>query len=130
MATVDRILTTHVGSLIRPPEVLAYLDAIERGDDVDEQARDAVLTQSVATLVRQQADAGVDVVSDGEVGKVNWISYLYQRLAGLEVKPQKPGGTFMPPSRDRQHFPEFYAEEDAAQLSQIRRVAFIGEKGI
>ena len=130
MPTVDRILTTHVGSLIRPPEVLAYLEAIERGEDVDERARDAVLTQSVAGLVRQQADAGVDVVSDGEVGKVNWISYLYQRLAGLEVKEQKPGTTFMPPSRDRQHFADFYAEDDAVLRSQIRRVSFIGEKGV
>jgi len=130
MASVDRILTTHVGSLIRPPQVLAYLDAIERGEDVDERARDTVLTQSVAELVRQQAGAGIDVVSDGEVGKVNWISYLYQRLAGLEVKEQKPGATFMPPSRDRQHFPEFYAEDDAVLAAQIKRVAFIGEKGV
>src|SRR5690349_13663562 len=103
MPVVDRILTTHVGSLIRPPEVLAYLDSIERGEDPDEQTREAVLTQAVGALVRQQADAGVDVVSDGEVGKVNWISYLYQRLGGLEVKEQPPGATFMPPSRDRQH---------------------------
>jgi 5-methyltetrahydropteroyltriglutamate--homocysteine methyltransferase len=71
--TPTRILTTHTGSLIRPPEVLAILDAIERGEDIDDAQREATLAASVADLVRQQTDAGVDVVSDGEVGKVNWI---------------------------------------------------------
>jgi len=126
----DRILTTHVGSLVRPPEVLAYLDAIERGGEIDEAAREATLTHAVDDLVRQQVAAGVDVVSDGEVGKVNWISYLYERLSGLEVKAQKPGVSFMPPSRDRQHFPEFYAEDDAVLAARINRVSFIGEKGV
>ncbi|HEV8393716.1 MAG TPA: cobalamin-independent methionine synthase II family protein [Vicinamibacterales bacterium] len=130
MPTVDRILTTHVGSLIRPPEVLAYLDEIERGGEIDDTARDATLTHAVAELVHQQTAAGIDVVSDGEVGKVNWISYLYERLSGLEVKAQKPGASFMPPSRDRQQFPEFYAEDDAVLAARINRVSFIGEKGV
>ena len=127
---MNRILTTHTGSLIRPPEVLAFLEAADRGEEVDETARAEVLRRSVADIVRRQAEVGVDVVSDGEIGKVNWISYLYERLSGLEVRERKPGAPLMPPSRDRQAFPEFYAEDDAASAGTIKRVMFLGEKGL
>jgi 5-methyltetrahydropteroyltriglutamate--homocysteine methyltransferase len=127
---MNKILTTHAGSLIRPPEVLAILEAIERGEDVDETARAETLTRAVAGIVRQQADAGIDVVSDGEIGKVNWISYLYERLSGLDVREQKPGTAIMPPSRDRQAFPEFYAEDDRDSARGMRRIMFLGEKGV
>jgi 5-methyltetrahydropteroyltriglutamate--homocysteine methyltransferase len=126
---VNRILTTHVGSLIRPPEVLAFLDAIERGEPIDERAQAEAMSRAVATIVRQQADAGIDVVSDGEIGKISWISYLYERISGLEVREVAPG-TFMPPSRDRQAFPEFYAEDDAQLARVMRRVAVLGAKGL
>jgi len=109
---LNRILTTHTGSLIRPPDVLAFLDAFERGEEVDESKWSEAMSQSVATIVREQADAGIDIVSDGEIGKVSWISYLYERLSGLEVRELPPGSIVMPPSRDRQMFPEFYAEEE------------------
>jgi 5-methyltetrahydropteroyltriglutamate--homocysteine methyltransferase len=127
---MNRILTTHTGSLIRPPEVLAYLEAIDRGEDVDEAARAETLTRAVAEIVRQQADAGIDVVSDGEIGKVNWISYLYERLSGLDVREQTPGSAIMPPSRDRQAFPDFYAEDDQQFVNTVRRIMFLGEKGV
>ncbi|HEU4618856.1 MAG TPA: methionine synthase [Gammaproteobacteria bacterium] len=127
---MNRILTTHVGSLARPPEVLSILEALDRGETVDEAARAEVLRRSVADIVRQQAEAGVDVVSDGEIGKVSWISYLFERLAGLEVREQKPGTTRMPPSRDRQAFPEFYAEDDKQFAAGIRRIVFLGERGV
>jgi 5-methyltetrahydropteroyltriglutamate--homocysteine methyltransferase len=130
MQTASRILTTHVGSLIRPPEVLAYLEAIEKGEVIDEAARDNTLASSVEDIVHQQAEAGVDVVSDGEIGKVNWISYLYERLSGLEVREWTPGTGLMPPSRDRQHFPGFYAEDDSLMAASMRRIAFLGEKGM
>ena len=93
---MDRILTTHTGSLIRPAEVLAILDAIERGEPVDESARSEVMARSVADIVRQQAGAGIDIVSDGEIGKLSWISYLYERVSGLEVRPLPPGSNVMP----------------------------------
>jgi 5-methyltetrahydropteroyltriglutamate--homocysteine methyltransferase len=71
--STDRILTTHVGSLIRPPELLAHLSAKQSGKGFDEAAYQATLTSSVAKIVRQQADAGIDVVSDGEFGKgISW----------------------------------------------------------
>ena len=90
-ARLDRILTTHTGSLIRPSSVLALLDAVERGDDIDENRRTQVMAAAVAEIVRQQADAGVDIVSDGEIGKVSWISDLYERITGLEVRELAPG---------------------------------------
>jgi 5-methyltetrahydropteroyltriglutamate--homocysteine methyltransferase len=126
----DRILTTHVGSLIRPPAVLAILEAIDRGETIDEQAREQTLATSVADIVRQQADVGVDLVSDGEIGKISWISYLYERLSGLEVRARRPGTSFMPPSRDRQHFPDFYADDDKQLAASMRRVGLLGEKGL
>jgi 5-methyltetrahydropteroyltriglutamate--homocysteine methyltransferase len=117
--------------LIRPLEVLAFLEAIERGESIDEQAQARTLARAVAQLVRQQTDAGIDVVSDGEVGKITWFTYLYERLSGLEVRELPPGGpSVMPPSRDRQAFPEFYAEDDARMASQLRRVQFLGAKGM
>lgn len=127
---MNPILTTHAGSLIRPPEVLAFLDAIDRGETINKQAQSDTMTRAVAKIVREQADAGVDVVSDGEIGKISWISYLYERIAGLEVREVPPGTALMPPSRDRQAFPGFYAEDDKQLATQIRRVAMIGEKGI
>jgi 5-methyltetrahydropteroyltriglutamate--homocysteine methyltransferase len=112
---VERILTTHAGSLIRPPEVLAFLAAIERGEAYDEAARADCVREAVADVVRRQAEAGIDIVDDGEMGKATWITYLYERISGLEARMVPlEGRNFLPPSRDRQAFPEFYAEHDAA----------------
>jgi 5-methyltetrahydropteroyltriglutamate--homocysteine methyltransferase len=116
----DRILTTHVGSLIRPPKLIEFWKAIEGGTPYDEAAFEACLTDSVAEVVRQQADAGVDVVSDGEFSKgVNWAFYIFKRLNGITVRPATPEELKDPMAsmgggRDHQAFPEFYAEYDAA----------------
>src|SRR5262245_17366621 len=67
--STDRILTSHVGSLIRPPKLLEFIRARQSGQAYDEDGYQACLTESVAEVVRQQADAGLDVVSDGEFGK-------------------------------------------------------------
>jgi 5-methyltetrahydropteroyltriglutamate--homocysteine methyltransferase len=111
---VDRILATHTGSLIRPPELLEFLAAKDRGQPVDEGAYAQTLRKAVADTVRRQADAGIDIVNDGEMGKANWIIYLYERVSGLEPRAVPvEGGSVLPPSRDRQAFPGFYAEHDA-----------------
>jgi 5-methyltetrahydropteroyltriglutamate--homocysteine methyltransferase len=113
---MDRILATHTGSLIRPPELLAYLAAKERGQEVDEEAYQACLRDAVADVVRRQVEVGIDVPDDGEMGKASWITYLYERVSGLEVRPvQLEGGTMYPPSRDRQAFPGAYAMMDALE---------------
>jgi methionine synthase II (cobalamin-independent) len=88
------------------------------------------MSRAVATIVREQRNAGIDIVSDGEIGKVSWISYLFERISGLEVRELPPGSVFMPPSRDRQAFPEYYAEEDQQSAHQARRVQILGAKGM
>jgi 5-methyltetrahydropteroyltriglutamate--homocysteine methyltransferase len=111
---VDRILATHTGSLIRPPELLELLAAKERGQPYDEDAYARTLKQSVKDTVRRQVEAGIDVPNDGEMGKATWITYLYERVSGLELRKVKlDSGSVLPPSRDRQAFPGFYAELDA-----------------
>jgi len=110
-----RILTTHVGSLIRPRPLQGFLRAKQAGMPFDKAAYEKCLTESVATIVRQQAQAGVDVVSDGEFGKsISWSQYALERLSGFERRPFKAEAA-NPFTRgaDRERFPEFYAELDA-----------------
>jgi 5-methyltetrahydropteroyltriglutamate--homocysteine methyltransferase len=71
--SIDRILTTHVGSLIRPQPLQAFLRAKQGGKAFDANGYAACLTEAVAAIVRRQAEAGIDVVSDGEFGKsISW----------------------------------------------------------
>ena len=112
--SVDRILTTHVGSLIRPQPLQEFLRAKQAGKPFDLQAYDHCLTRSVADVVRRQAEAGIDVISDGEFGKsISWSQYVLERLSGFERRPVKPGGNPFQRGADRERFAEFYAELDA-----------------
>jgi 5-methyltetrahydropteroyltriglutamate--homocysteine methyltransferase len=114
--STDRILTTHVGSLIRPPELQDFLRARQKGAGFDEAAYDRCLVDSVAAVVRHQADAGIDVVSDGEFGKaISWSQYVLERLSGFERRPFKPGVNTFQSGADRKKFAEFYAELDARE---------------
>ena len=67
----NRILTTQVGSLVRPPELLAQMEARQEGKSFDDGILADTLSRSVAEVVRQQADIGIGIVSDGEFGKTN-----------------------------------------------------------
>jgi len=117
---VHRILTTHAGSLVRPPELLAFLGAKERGEAYDEAAYTECLRAAVADAVRRQVECGIDVVDDGEMGKISWITYLYERVSGLESRMvELEGGRVYPPSRDRLAFPDFYVEHDAQQAEEV-----------
>jgi len=112
--SVDRILTTHVGSLIRPQPLQEFLRAKQASKPFDLQAYDHCLSRSVADVVRRQAEAGVDVISDGEFGKsISWSQYVLERLSGFERRPVKPGGNPFQRGADRERFAEFYAELDA-----------------
>jgi 5-methyltetrahydropteroyltriglutamate--homocysteine methyltransferase len=112
--STERILTTHVGSLIRPPALIEFLRAQQEHRPVDEAAFAACLASSVAEIVREQAQAGVDVVSDGEFGKtISWSQYALERLSGFERRPMKPGANPFARGADRSRFAEFYAELDA-----------------
>jgi 5-methyltetrahydropteroyltriglutamate--homocysteine methyltransferase len=114
--STDRILTTHVGSLIRPPELQASLRARQKAEGFDQQAFDRELTASVGDIVRQQAATGIDVVSDGEFGKsISWSQYVLERLSGFERRPFKPGTNTFQRGADRERFAAFYAELDAAE---------------
>jgi 5-methyltetrahydropteroyltriglutamate--homocysteine methyltransferase len=111
----SRILTTHVGSLIRPQPLQEFLRARQAGKPYDKLAYEKCLTESVAGVVRQQAQAGIDVVSDGEFGKsISWSQYALERLSGFERRPIKhDAANPFKRGADREHFPEFYAELDA-----------------
>ncbi len=119
--STDRILTTHVGSLIRPPQLQDFLRLVQGGKAYDEKAYNKCLTDSVAEVVRQQADAGVDVMSDGEFGKsISWAQYALTRLSGFERRPIKedkanPSANPFKRGADRTRFADFYAELDSKE---------------
>src|SRR5436309_14479119 len=119
-SSANRILTTHVGSLVRPPQLIEFLHKIEDRAPYDKNAYEACLKDAIDTVVRQQAEAGIDIVSDGEFSKGrNWAFYIHDRLTGVVTRPltadeakdpmAAPGG-----GQDRIAFPEFYAEYDRA----------------
>ena len=111
--STDRILTTHVGSLIRPPRLLEFLRAKQEHRSYDERAHAACLKDSVAEVVHQQAATGIDVVSDGEFGKaISWSQYALERLTGFERRPFA-GGNPWTRGADRDRFKGFYAEMDS-----------------
>jgi 5-methyltetrahydropteroyltriglutamate--homocysteine methyltransferase len=109
-----RILTTHVGSLIRPPELITFLRAKRNREAYDEAAYRRCLTATVAEVVRAQAEIGIDVVSDGEFGKsISWSQYVLERLSGFESRPSATGRDPYAYGADRSRFKEFYEELDA-----------------
>jgi len=83
-----RILTTHVGSLVRPPALLGQLQALKAGTG-DVATLDRVRRQAIADVVRQQLGVGLDIVNDGEFGKANWATYILERVEGFELRPQQ-----------------------------------------
>src|SRR5215471_6537154 len=112
----NRILTTHVGSLIRPQSLQDFLRSKQAGKRYDENAYQKCLTRSVADVVRDQAQAGIDIVSDGEFGKsISWAQYALERLSGFERRPIKQDANPFKRGADRTKFSEFYAELDAKE---------------
>jgi 5-methyltetrahydropteroyltriglutamate--homocysteine methyltransferase len=112
--STERILTTHVGSLIRPQPLQEFLRAKQSGKPFDRGAYDRCLSDAVTDVVRRQAEAGIDVISDGEFGKsISWSQYVLERLSGFERRPVKPGANPFQRGADRERFAEFYAELDA-----------------
>jgi 5-methyltetrahydropteroyltriglutamate--homocysteine methyltransferase len=115
--STNRILTTHVGSLIRPADLQDFLRARQSGKPYDEAGFQACLTRSVAEVVRRQGEAGIDVVSDGEFGKsISWAQYALTRLSGFTRRPIKDeAANPFKRGADRTKFNEFYAELDAKE---------------
>jgi 5-methyltetrahydropteroyltriglutamate--homocysteine methyltransferase len=92
LASTDRILTTHVGSLPRSQAVTDVLFARDRGEVAGAKAGEAIIADAVAEVVRRQVAAGVDVVSDGEMSKISYATYIKDRLTGFAGDtPREPG---------------------------------------
>src|SRR5512146_2354719 len=90
----DRITVSHVGSLVRPPRLIPFLEAVQNGTPCDPQAFAAALRESVIEVARLQAEAGIDTVSDGEYAKsINWAYYTHGRLTGIAKRPMTPEET-------------------------------------
>ncbi|HVY65421.1 MAG TPA: cobalamin-independent methionine synthase II family protein [Gammaproteobacteria bacterium] len=117
--STDRILTTHVGSLIRPERLLAYSSAMASGVVVDTAAYEQALREEVAHVVRDQAAHGVDVVSDGEFGKASWTGYSLRRLTGFEFRDDPDFLKFL--GRERLRFSKYYEESIGGRLRSASR---------
>src|SRR6266853_58283 len=92
MGSIDRILTTHVGSLPRSQAVTEVLFAREREESRDSARDDAVISAAVAEVVRRQVELGIDLVSDGEMSKISYATYIARRLSGFDGDtPREPG---------------------------------------
>ena len=101
--SLDRILTTHAGSLPRPPDVLA----MATGQTLDPAVFATRVRRAVVDVVRRQAEHGLDVVTDGEMSKPSFITYVTERLTGFEPS-REPGAVPWAGSREATAFPEFY----------------------
>src|SRR5437870_3109289 len=81
--STNRILTTHVGSLPRPESIKALLRARFSGQTIDEAQLSVRVAEAVTEVVRQQAEVGIDIISDGEMGKTSFLGYAEERLTGF-----------------------------------------------
>jgi 5-methyltetrahydropteroyltriglutamate--homocysteine methyltransferase len=110
--STDRILTTHTGSLPRPWDLTTTLEALDAGTAPDPEAFDARVRGAVAEVVKKQVAAGVDVVNDGEQGKVGYSTYVRHRLTGF-------GGSSAVPARaDWADFPEATARQGRSTVAR------------
>ncbi|HEY7067768.1 MAG TPA: cobalamin-independent methionine synthase II family protein [Chloroflexota bacterium] len=110
--STDRILTTHVGSLPRPPDLKEMVNAKAAGQPIDEQALAQRIRDAVREVVRKQVETGIDVVNDGELSKTNFTNYARERIAGFDVREYAPGQEPAPHSicgRDLQEFADYFA---------------------
>ena len=109
--STDRILTTHVGSLARPDDLVPILRAKDRGQPYDAETCAKLVRDAVADVVRRQTEAGVDIITDGEQGKASFFGYIVERFNGFTRKPAPPEREGNPRggSREYRAFPDYYA---------------------
>jgi 5-methyltetrahydropteroyltriglutamate--homocysteine methyltransferase len=129
-----RILTTHVGSLIRPADLLAHATAARKEPAAQPQYLES-LRRATADVVRQQAEAGIDIVNDGEYGKSSWANYVLDRMTGFEFRPDTLyEATWL--GRDRFRFAEFMKAEfprgaaGAAGHACVGPIAYRGHEAV
>lgn len=121
-ASTERILVTHVGSLPRSQAVTDVLFARDRGDVADVSAGNATITDAVREVVRRQVEAGVDVVSDGEMSKISYATYIKDRLTGFA------GDTPREPGQDLVEFPRILKRlAEGGATAKYQRPRCVGE---
>jgi len=123
--STDRILTTHTGSLPRPRDLLEMVRARSRGEAIDAHAFQTRLRQAVAEIVRKQAELGIDVVDDGELGKPSFVTYVRERLAGLTRQEGERQSPWIR-SREALSFPDFYKAQAGAVNARQALMACTG----
>src|SRR5262245_18770392 len=116
--STDRILTTHTGSLPRPEALVTMLYAKDKGELQDHAAFEALVRSTTTEIVQKQVEVGVDIVNDGEVGKIGYSTYVKDRLTGFE------GQAAPLRAADVLEFPEFARR--TYRLTGIRRPACTG----
>ena len=104
---VDRIQTTHVGSLPRPHHLLDLMKARLAKQPVDQKTYDETISRSIAECVRQQVECGIDIVSDGEFSKTGFYTYLQERVEGFE---ERAGQKLIVFQKEIAAFPEYYED--------------------
>jgi 5-methyltetrahydropteroyltriglutamate--homocysteine methyltransferase len=122
--STDRILTTHVGSLARPVELLDTMKEKEHGRPYDHALFDKQVREAVADRVRKQVENGIDIVTDGEMSKVSFLGYVKDRLGGFEVE-EGGGGPAPSWQVEIDMFPEYYADymsKYSAAVAPLRRI--------
>ena len=120
--STDRILTTHVGSLPRSESVTEMVFAEEKGERMEPAARHALLADAVDAVVAKQCEAGVDVVSDGEMSKISYATYIKDRITGFE------GDSPRQPPADLEEYPGFLQRQAASGgTPTYRRPQCVGE---
>ena len=118
--STDRILTTHVGSLPRSQAVTDVVFARERGEQAEEAGRD-VIAAAVQDVVRRQAHVGIDVVSDGEMSKISYATYIKDRITGFD------GDTPREPGQDLLEFPGLLKKlAESGATARYRRPRCVG----
>src|SRR4029453_4938232 len=108
--SVERILTTHVGSLARPDALVPLLKARDRVQPYDHETYAKLVRDAVADVVRRQTDAGVDIVTEGGRGRGSFFGYIVERFDGFPRKPAPSGQEGNPrrTSREYRAFPDYY----------------------
>jgi len=104
----ERILTTHVGSLPRPSDLLEILTAKEEGRPFDGLGYRERVRSAVREAVEKQAAAGIDILGDGEMSRFGFIPYVNERLSGIELRPVVRSQHQWQRSREYRAFPEYY----------------------
>lgn len=135
-----KILTTHVGSLPRPRELLLPLHARDSGEKYDAGSLERQISAAVSTVVRKQADLGIDVINDGEHARASFATYANTRIGGLE-RVMRPPRHISRATRDSIEFPAVYEEmrkmfgarraltgrpEDAVSLACTGPISYVG----